>query len=256
MRTPRNEGLSASTARTQRRDGRDGPERRCILTRTTGSRAGLLRLALSPDGLVLPDVLARAPGRGAWVGVSRAALEQALADGTLRRTLARAFHGVRLDIPDDLPARAQAAFERALVERLGLELRAGHLLLGTQRIDRAAREGRVFALYHAADAAPDGAAKLDQAWRVGSDAEGSGQTGARLPLDRAALSVALGRENAVHLALVDAGAADRVAGLLARMTEFCGAGGAARDTVTPAHGTGAAAAAGGQPDGLKDRAGL
>ena len=48
-------------------------ERRCILTGEHGPRAGLIRLALGPDGIVAPDVRARAPGRGAWIAVDRAA---------------------------------------------------------------------------------------------------------------------------------------------------------------------------------------
>jgi hypothetical protein len=37
--------------------------------------------------------------------------------------------------------------------------------------------GRVTWLAHAADAGQDGNRKLDQAWRVGMEAEGSGETG-------------------------------------------------------------------------------
>ena len=47
------------------------PERSCILTRRTAPREELIRLALGPDGQVAPDVRARAPGRGAWIGVGR-----------------------------------------------------------------------------------------------------------------------------------------------------------------------------------------
>ncbi|MCP6768919.1 YlxR family protein, partial [Klebsiella pneumoniae] len=68
---------------------REGSERKCILSGETAARDALIRLAISPDGLVLPDVLARAPGRGAWIGVSREALEKALAKGKLKGALAR-----------------------------------------------------------------------------------------------------------------------------------------------------------------------
>ena len=85
-----------------------------------------------------------------------------------------------------------------------------------------ARMGKVGALYHAADASDDGARKLDQAWRVGMDAEGTGLAGVRLPLDRAALSVALGRDNVVHLALADRASAERVAIPLRRLQTFLG----------------------------------
>jgi hypothetical protein len=82
--------------------------------------------------------------------------------------------------------------------------------------------GRVTWLAHAADAGPDGNRKLDQAWRVGMEAEGSGETGVTLPLDRAALSVALGRDNVVHLALTDRASAERLAPGLARLNHYLG----------------------------------
>ena len=220
MRIPHNERLSSDITA-------DGPERKCILSGEHASRDALVRLAISPEGLdgvceVLPDVLARAPGRGAWIGVTRAELEVALAKGKLKGALARAFKGAALTIPADLSDRIEAALSRAITDRLGLEQRAGKLLLGSDRIAEWARGGRVAWLGHAADAGEDGSRKLDQAWRVGREAEGSGLAGIRLPLDRMALSVALGRENAVHLAITDKAAAARIDSLLQRLLHFLG----------------------------------
>jgi predicted RNA-binding protein YlxR (DUF448 family) len=226
MRIPRNDPLVASDI--QHDTGPvEGPERRCILTGRTAARDDLVRLAISPGGDVLPDALARAPGRGAWVGVSRAELEEALANGKLKNALARAFKGARLAIPRDLPALTETALRKAFLDRLGLEMRAGRLILGSDRIADQARSGGIAALYHAGDASEDGSRKLDQAWRVGQDAEGSGLSGIRLPLDRAALSVALGRDNVVHLALADEPSAERVAAPLKRLLTFLGAATAA-----------------------------
>ncbi len=205
-------------------EGREASERRCVLTGTTDARASLLRLAISPDGLVLPDAGAKAPGRGAWIGVDRAALDQAVADGSLKRALLRAFKGASLTIPADLVALAEAALTRSFTDRLGLELRSGQIVLGSARIAEQARSGRIALLLHARDSSEDGRRKLDQAWRVGIDAEGSGRTGTRLPLDRAALSVALGRDNVVHLGVAghagDQRAADRVRDALERLMAF------------------------------------
>ena len=213
MRNPRNDRLGSDSTEA-------GPERKCILSGEHAARDALLRLAISPDGDVLPDVHARAPGRGAWIGVSRAGLENALAKGKLKGALARAFKGARLAIPDDLADRIEAALTRAVTDRLGLEMRSGKLLTGSDRIAENARMGKVAWLAHAADAGEDGSRKLDQAFRVGREAEGSGLRGVTLPLDRAALSVALGRENVVHLALTDAAAAKRVSAPLQRLFHF------------------------------------
>ncbi|MDE2597316.1 MAG: DUF448 domain-containing protein [Sphingomonadales bacterium] len=220
MRIPHNERLSSDSIG-------DGPERKCILSGEKAARDALVRLAISPpgpDGVcdVLPDAHARAPGRGAWIGVSRTELEAALAKGKLKGALARAFKGDSLRIPEDLPARIEAALTRALTDRLGLEMKSGRLLVGSDRIAEKARGGRVAWLAHAADAGEDGSRKLDQAWRVGEDAEGSGMAGDTLPLDRAALSVALGRDNVVHLALTDKAAAARLSAPLQRLLHFLG----------------------------------
>jgi uncharacterized protein len=215
MRNPHNERLGSDTAG-------NGPERKCILSGAHDARDVLVRLAISPDGEVHPDALARAPGRGAWIGVNRAALEESIAKGKLKGALARAFKSAPISIPDDLANKIEAALTRAFTDRLGLELRAGRLLMGSDRIAEQSRMGKVAWLAHAADAGEDGSRKLDQALRVGLEAEGSGMRGTVLPLDRAALSVALGRDNVVHLALTESAAAERIAGPLKRLLHYLG----------------------------------
>lgn len=246
MRTPHNERVNSAKAIHRKTpsfgSGKSCPERTCILSGKTAPRDSLIRLAISPDGpdgvaQVLPDPLARAPGRGAWLGVSRAELEAALAKGKLRGALARAFKGAKLSVPDDLPDQIELGLKRLLCDRLGLEMRAGKLILGSDRIAEQARSGRIAMLMHASDASQDGSRKLDQAWRVGRDIEGSGAQGTRLPLDRAALSVALGRDNVVHLALADKRSAERIMVVLARLLHFLGAEKAGNDAKNDADGT-------------------
>ena len=220
MRTPHNERLTsdiAETPRSRQADKASESERRCILSGESHPRDTLVRLAISPDGLVLPDAGAKAPGRGAWIAPDRAALEAAMASGHFKRALMRAFkggpEGVSLSYSDDLPQQVEMALTRHLTDRLGLELRAGNIVLGSARIEEQARSGRVALLLHAADSSADGRKRLDQAWRVGCEIEGSGARGTVLPLDRTTLSVALGRENTVHLGVSgrpgDAGRTDR-----------------------------------------------
>ena len=217
MRTPLNDTASVDII-----DDGDGPVRRCILTGERGERDHLVRLALAPGGCVLPDVRAKAPGRGAWIGVDRPALDVALTKGRLRGALARAFRTGDLTIADDLPEQIEAALRRAALDRLGLEARAGTIATGGERIEQSARAGKIHALYHAADAGEDGCRKLAQAWRVGQDREGSDLRGLALPVPRSILSLALGRENVVHIAVTDRAAAKRVGDALARWLHFIG----------------------------------
>ena len=204
------------------REPQHEPERRCIISGERGPKSGLIRLALGPDEIVAPDVRARAPGRGAWIGVDRPALETAIAKGKLKGALARAFKTGAVSYPDDLPARIEQALERTALDRLGLEARAGTLLTGSDRIEEQARAGRVQLLLHAGDAGADGNRKLDQAWRVGSDAEGSGKAGLVISAGRAMLSAALGRENVVHIAVTDRQAAERLGQAVDRWHHFIG----------------------------------
>jgi len=199
-------------------------ERRCVLTGARSDRAALVRLAVSPDGEVVPDVRAKAPGRGAWIGVDRAALDAAVTNGRLRGALGRAFRTREIAVPADLGARIESQLERAALDRMGLEARAGTVVTGSERIEAAARSGRLALLLHAADAGEDGSRRLDQAWRVGRGEEGTGLKGLAIAATRTILSLALGRENVVHVGITDHGAARRVSEALARWHSFIGFG--------------------------------
>ena len=205
MRTRSNDPLEAHV-----------PERSCILTRRTAPREELIRLALGPDGQVAPDVRAKAPGRGAWIGVGRQALDVANAKGKLKGSLQRAFKATLVEVPADLGERIEQALRQQVLDRLGLEARGGTLINGSEKVEIAARQGKVHLLIHASDAGEDGNRRLDQAWRVG----GGPQAGLVFPENRTILSMALGRENVVHIALTDTAAARRVLHAINRWRAF------------------------------------
>jgi predicted RNA-binding protein YlxR (DUF448 family) len=192
------------------------PERTCVLTRRKGTKDELIRLALSPDAEVAPDVRARAPGRGAWIGVSRAELDAANDKGKLKAALQRAFKANDVRVPSNLGERIEHALRKTALDRLGMEARAGNLLTGADRVEAAARAGKVRLLIHARDSSEDGRKRMDQAWRVG----GGLPRGVIFPEPRTILSMALGRENVVHLALTDPAAAARVQHALGRWRAF------------------------------------
>ena len=214
LRKPPNERLAEATPHV--------PERKCILSGEHGARDALIRLAVGPDGQVAPDVRAKAPGRGAWIGVDRATLDAANAKGKLKGALARSFKSGDVSAPADLGERIESALRQAVLDRLGLEARAGNLLSGSEKIENAARKGEVHLLIHASDAGADGRSKLDQAWRMGGGGEGELRQGLVFPAERAILSLALGRQNVVHIALIDRAAAARVRHALDRWRAFIG----------------------------------
>ena len=237
LSTPSRHANKPSPNPSRKREGNEvhSPERTCVLTRRKGTRDSLIRLAHGPDGTVAPDVRARAPGRGAWICVAREALAEAVASGKLKGALQRAFKTGEIAIPADLADRTEQALRQAALDRLGMEARAGNLINGSDKVEAAARSGKVRLLVHASDSGEDGRRKLDQAWRVG----GGVSRGMIFPEGRTILSLALGRENVVHVALIEPAAAARVSQALARWRKFIDPD-AGLDGGDPASGTGSA----------------
>ena len=81
------------------RHGRSKPvrERRCVATGEVKEEEDLLRVALSPEGRVTPDVAARLPGRGGWVSADRTLVDKAVK----KRLFNRAFEQP-VEAPDNL----------------------------------------------------------------------------------------------------------------------------------------------------------
>lgn len=192
------------------RSQKDISERRCILTGETARRAILIRLALGPDGQVAADWSERLPGRGAWISADRALFDSVAARGRLRGALARAFKTNSFTLPDDMAVRIEASLRQRLLARLGLEKRAGNLIIGEERVREALRAGKMWLVLHAGDARPDGADRLDGMARAVGEGLERDIAQRRLAMSRDSLSAALGRDNAVHAGITDAAAAARV----------------------------------------------
>jgi predicted RNA-binding protein YlxR (DUF448 family) len=213
-----NDGLNGTAPDTEQ----DGSQRRCILTGESAPRSGLIRLALGPDGQVAADWSERLPGRGAWISADRNLFASVAAKGRLRGALARAFKANNFSLPDDLEIRIVRGLEQRLLNRLGLEKRAGTLILGGDRVREALAKGKIFAVLHAGDARPDGTDRLDGMARAVGESLGEDIPHQRLAIGREALSAALGRDNVVHMGLTDAGAAARVLADAVRLAQFVG----------------------------------
>lgn len=174
--------------------------RRCLATGESGDAGALVRFALAPDGRVVPDLARRLPGRGAWVGARREAIERAVA----KNLFPRAFKAA---------ARAEAGLadtvERLMTARiatlLGLARRAGEAVTGFEKCRSwLARDGTL--LLHARDGSMDGLRKL----------AGTAAPRAIRLLDAAELGAPFGRR-AVHVALAPGRLAAKVEDECARL---------------------------------------
>ena len=173
----------------------DAGFRRCIASGVSRPRDGLLRFVVDPGGALVPDLGETLPGRGLWVSAERALLVKACERGLFARAARRQIAAAP-DLIDEVERQLTA---RAL-DILGLARRAGALVTGFDKVQRALVEKRVAVLVEASDGARHGRARLGALAR---------DIPAIAYFDGAALSRSLGRDNVVHAALAPGGLADR-----------------------------------------------
>lgn len=171
------------------------PERRCIVTRKTRPKRELLRFVVGPDGVLVPDMAGKLPGRGIWVSADRKALEKAVAKGLFARA---AREPVR--VPSDLVARVEALVLRLLVERIALARKAGEAVAGREKTLDALRSGTAALLLQASDGSQREAAGLRPP---------AGEETRITCLSAEELGMAFGRDRVIHAAVLAGGLADR-----------------------------------------------
>lgn len=185
-----------------------GGERTCALTRQTRPAEDLIRFVVGPAGDVVPDVKRKLPGRGLWIGLSRAAVDEAVR----RRVFSRGFKR-EVKVDPELGALTERLLEQSALDALAIAGKAGGVVTGFAKVE-AALAGDVLALIHARDAAEDGKRKLAAALRRRGE-------GAKVPVievfSGAQLDLALDRINVVHAALLNGPASST---FLARTERF------------------------------------
>jgi predicted RNA-binding protein YlxR (DUF448 family)/ribosomal protein L30E len=179
----------------------DERERRDIVSGEILPEHRLLRFVAGPDGVVVPDVAAKLPGRGLWVEASKDAIARAVE----KKLFARAAKAQVTATPD-LGVRAEKALVTRMLGDLGIARRSGAAVLGFDNVLRMLESPKPpKLLIEAQDGARDGKRKLYAAAH-------------RLDLKcvvvesltSAELGLALGRENVIHAAVQPGGLAERL----------------------------------------------
>jgi len=177
----------------------DPRARKSVATGEVLPEERLVRFVAGPEGVVVPDVARKLPGRGMWVEADRALVEQAARKGAFARS-AKA----PLKAPADLADQVEALLRRRLLQALGLARRSGELISGFDRVSEALSKRPVAWLIEAAEGSADGRRKLLSLAR--KQASPPGLIGV---FSGAELDLALGLENVIHLALLAGRGADR-----------------------------------------------
>ena len=186
-------------------------ERRDIVTGEVMDEARLIRFVAGPDGVVVPDLARKLPGRGLWVAADRAAIDTAAKKGLFARA-AKA----KVSAPAGLADQVEILLKRRLLAGLGLAKRAGDLTSGFEKVASVITAGKAAWLIEASDGAADGRRKLwDKTRKLPKPTPVFGVFSAE------ELGLALGGENVIHTAFLAGRAADRWAQDAYRLSGFC-----------------------------------
>ena len=155
----------------------------------------MIRFVTDPDGVIVPDVEGRLPGRGLWVTAERAMIDTAVEKKLFGRGAKQA-----VKVPPDLVDTAATLLKRRTLNLLGLARRAGHLVSGFEKVKAAVKSGTATLVVQALDGAEEGRKKV-------SGASGAPVLDAFLASE---LGAAVGRDMAVHIAVTDRGMAEHI----------------------------------------------
>ncbi len=175
---------------------RGDPDRRCLATGEVQPKRGLIRFAVSPDGVVVPDTLGKLPGRGMWVRAERDALEKAVSKGLFARA-AKA----PVKVPEGLVADVEALLSRRLTDAISMARKAGLAIAGYEKVRDWLGKEEVRILFQASDGSERGKSKLHPPGGRGSYFE---------VLTASELGLSFGRERVIHAALGFGGLTERI----------------------------------------------
>ncbi len=127
---------------------RSEPQRTCIGCRQEKGKGELLRYVLDPEGTVVPDLLEKLPGRGAYTCFSRNCVEEAAS----RKQFARAFKNeVKGAAPRELVDKIVSRLEDRIASYLALANKAGKIVSGSDMVIESIRKGKKIGLAILAD---------------------------------------------------------------------------------------------------------
>jgi uncharacterized protein len=163
-------------------------ERTCIVARKAMAEDELVRFARSPDGHVVPDLKRNLPGRGVWVSLDKAMVEQAAKKGLFSRGF-----GAETKADPALADLVEGLLRKAALSYISLAKKAGLAVAGFDKVEAMLKSGKAKMLLHAAEAAADGKRQLDRL------APPQAPVINLFRVDE--LDLAFGRSNVVHAAL-------------------------------------------------------
>jgi hypothetical protein len=179
-----------------REKDQDEPERKCIASGESQPKAGLIRFCVGPDGMIVPDVMGKLPGRGIYVTADRDLIAKAAKRGLFSRAARQP-----VKVADDLPDLVERLVTQRVIDMLSLARKAGDAVMGYEKVKDWLVKGTAATLIQASDGSERGKTKLHAP---------EGKYGFIGVLTAGEIGLAFGRERAIHAALAAGGLRTRV----------------------------------------------
>jgi predicted RNA-binding protein YlxR (DUF448 family)/ribosomal protein L30E len=133
------------------------PQRSCLGCRATRDKNELLRFVLAPDRTLVPDILAKLPGRGAYTCLNHACLRNA----AQKKQFARVFSGdVVYNGADRLIGQVVTLLEERIGSYLALANKAGRVVSGSDMVMELLKKRKAGVVFLATDISPEIGAKV------------------------------------------------------------------------------------------------
>ena len=194
----------------QQDEATGGPVRQCAVTRERHELDALIRFVRSPDGIAVPDVAGKLPGRGVWIKAYKGTVEKGLKSDVF----SRAFKEKTVAM-DDLLGEIERQLAYRCIGMLGMAKKGGKIVIGFDQVRAYIRKDEPGLLLEASDGAADGRNKVQfLAKAIYDEVQVAGA------LSSAELGMALGREHVIHALLARGPLAEAFGVAYKRLTGF------------------------------------
>ena len=178
-----------------RADVLQGRSRKCIASGEIKDKSSLLRFVVTPDNMIVADVLEKLPGKGIWLGCSKELLEKTLRGGLFAHVTKKP-----ITVPETLLDDVEQILTNRVISLISLARKSGRAVAGYEKVKDWLSKDLATVLVQSQDGSKRGKSKLSTP-RGGTFID---------CLKTSELGLAFGRQTVIHCALASGGITQRV----------------------------------------------
>ena len=106
-----------------------GTSRKCIASGELKDKSSLLRFVVTPDNMIVADVLEKLPGKGIWLGCDKVLLEKTVRDGLFARVTKKS-----IVVPETLLDDVEQMLTSRVISLISLARKSGRAVAGYEKV--------------------------------------------------------------------------------------------------------------------------